>query len=265
MESKTSLMTTAQTDKTLTSDFPTTIETILAELERTGFVCIENAVTKEWLERAQSEVKALLNSNGNKYFSITRPADRKGSAAEDLVHNAKLSALLRNITQAVCPSGLADYEEVYNVLRIIAGPKGSAGSLGFHYDASVLTALVPVFIPEAGRGKSGELLVFPNRRPFRKSVVFNVVEKFFLQNRIASYFATQKVNDDLESFARDLVPGNMYLFYGYRTYHANLACLPNSLRATMLLHYGNPHGESGALKMVRNGRRSFEALRRRFG
>ena len=31
-----------------------------------------------------------------------------------------------------------------------------------------------------------------------------------------------------------IVPGNVYLFWGYQTLHANEPCLPTSLRATAL-------------------------------
>lgn len=251
--------------KALSPAFPSSAAEIVAELERTGFVCIEDAVRPEWLEAARAHVKGLLAAQGEKYFSIIRPADEEGSPAEALVRDPALTTLLRGATEAVCPKGVADYEEVYNVLRIIAGANGEAGSLSFHYDASVITALVPIFIPECGRRKSGELLVFPNRRPFRRSVAVNMAEKLALQNRLASRRAARRVERDLDRHIRDLVPGNMYLFWGYRTYHANLACAPNSLRATMLLHYGNPHGNAASLRAVRGARGMVEALRRKRG
>ncbi len=40
------------------------------------------------------------------------------------------------------------------------------------------------------------------------------------------------------------MPGNLYLFSGYRSLHANDECDPAMLRATILLHFGNPHHES---------------------
>ena len=251
--------------KSLSDDFNYTADNIVTELEKNGFVCIKNAVSPEWLARARANVNNLIDTNGEKYFSIVRPADEAGSPANEIISDSRLVALLREITEAVCPEGVADYEEIYNVLRIIAGKNGGAGSLKFHFDASVLTALVPIFIPKSGRGSSGELVVFPNVRPFRKSIFANLAEKLIHQNRFAARFATRKVNANMNQHVRDLEPGNIYLFYGYRTYHANLACAPNSLRATMLLHYGNPHGDSSSLRMIRNGRRSIEALRRRVG
>ena len=38
-----------------------------------------------------------------------------------------------------------------------------------------------------------------------------------------------------------MVPGNLYLFWGYRSVHTNEPCDPASIRATALFHYANPH------------------------
>jgi hypothetical protein len=38
-----------------------------------------------------------------------------------------------------------------------------------------------------------------------------------------------------------LEPGNAYLFWGYRAFHATLPCAPGALRATLMLHYGELH------------------------
>ena len=60
-----------------------------------------------------------------------------------------------------------------------------------------------------------------------------------------------------------LKPGNLYLFWGYRTYHANFPVAGDAVRATMLLHYGDPHPSSLILKantmrQIRDERRIAE-------
>ncbi|HJE28492.1 MAG TPA: hypothetical protein K8U95_04800, partial [Pseudomonas nitrititolerans] len=47
-----------------------------------------------------------------------------------------------------------------------------------------------------------------------------------------------------------LVPGNLYLFWGYRTLHANEPCDPVSRRATAIFHYGDPHAGSLATRLI---------------
>jgi hypothetical protein len=46
---------------------------------------------------------------------------------------------------------------------------------------------------------------------------------------------------------RVITIGNVYLFWGYRGLHGNMPCESGALRATLLLHFGRPHGSSGAL------------------
>jgi hypothetical protein len=115
--------------------------------------------------------------------------------------------------------------------------------------------LVPLFIPSAGAGMSGELVVFPNRRPFRRSAIVNVFEKVFAQNRFYRKRIIRNFNRAPEKYSVQLIPGNVYLFWGYRTLHGNLRCAPDTVRATLLLHYGNPHGRHPALVGAKNLRR----------
>jgi hypothetical protein len=222
---------------------------------------VPDAVDTDWLARAREAVIGHLDEHGKRYFSLVRPGNDRGSPAGELVEDPKVEGLLRGVTQTVCPQGIADYEEVYNVLRIIAGPKGESGSLEFHYDASVVTMLVPLFIPQNAPGESGELVVFPNDRPFRGSVVTNLLEKAVVQNKLYRDRTSARFERDPQRYMRTLKPGNAYLFLGYRTLHGNLPCAPNSLRATMLLHYGNPHGNDPLLKIVRSARERVEHRR----
>ncbi|NIU62201.1 MAG: hypothetical protein GWN66_13995, partial [Pseudomonas stutzeri] len=57
------------------------------------------------------------------------------------------------------------------------------------FDASLVTALLPVEIPQDGNER-GDLLMFPNLRPIRHFVLFNVLEKALLQNRLSRKLIT---------------------------------------------------------------------------
>jgi hypothetical protein len=236
---------------------------IVEQLNNEGFACIEGAISGSWLESARSHVKKAINEHGEKYFSVIRPGDEQGSPFAELTSHPDLLSLLKDLTVRGCSSGAAEGSNIYDVLRVIAGPKGDSGSLAFHYDASAITALVPIFMPENAPGKSGELVILANRRPFRKSLIINFFEKIVFQNKFARKRFNERLLGNEDEFVRILYPGNIYLFWGYRSYHGNLPCAPHSLRATMLLHYGNPHGNAVALRLVRTSRRLFEAVRRR--
>jgi hypothetical protein len=233
---------------------------VAADLDETGFVCLEGAISPEWLARAREHVRSLLEKHGEKFFVIIRPADQGDSAISEIAHDPSMHGLLRELAEIACPNGLVAQEGLYNVLRVVAGPDGQKGSCEFHYDANVVTALVPIFIPDAEEGRSGELVVCPNSRGYR-SLLVNLVEKAIVQSHPYRRMMVRKFQRNPERYRRLLQPGNVYLFWGYRTYHGNLPSPENGLRATLLLHYGNPHGRRAVLQGFRNIRKAIENRR----
>lgn len=155
------------------------------------------------------------------------------------------------LASARSPRKIAEAEEIETCLRVLAGPERAATSFAFHYDATVNTMLVPLFIPEAGAGQSGELIVFPNWRPLRRSALMNIADKFIVQNPLYPKRMERKSKRAHEKYSVALKPGNVYLFWGYRTYHGNGPCAANTLRATLLVHYGDPHHGSPLIKAAK--------------
>jgi hypothetical protein len=110
--------------------------------------------------------------------------------------------------------------------------------------------LVPIFTPLEG-AQRGDLLMFPNLRKVRGSVLFNIVEKALLQNKLSRRLLSWCIQRHwLKPTTLRIVPGNVYLFWGYRSLHANEPCSPQFRRATALLHYGDPHAGSLATRLI---------------
>lgn len=103
--------------------------------------------------------------------------------------------------------------------------------------------------------------MFPNDRSFRGSVVTNLLEKSIVQNKLYLDRTAARFQSDPQRYMRTLKPGNAYVCLGYRTLHGNLPCAPDPLRATMLLHYGNPQGNDPLLRIVRSARELVEHRR----
>ena len=125
---------------------------------------------------------------------------------------------------------------------------GDERSLLHHYDKHVITALAPILIPEGPKRRAGELVVFPNRRGYRRFALFNIIEKAIVQSSWYRNRVTRKLAAGDLTNVKYLKPGNLYLFWGYRTYHSNFPVAGDAVRATMLLHYGDPHPSSVILK-----------------
>jgi hypothetical protein len=231
---------------------------IVAQLDEDGVVCLTDVVPSDWLARTRAAVVDHLRDHGEHDHFIRSPHLQIDSPTADFINSPSVRALLDGIVKTRFPDGSADAELVGAALRIIAGPKGEGDAWWFHYDASVVTMIVPLFIPDAGRGNSGELVGFFNRRPFRRFVISNIVGKAVSQSAFYRRRILRRL--DTPDFGRivDMQVGNLYLLWGYRSLHANMPCQAGALRATLLLHFGRPHGRS---KTLHNARRVHKAIR----
>ena len=220
---------------------------LATELDEKGFVCIENAIDPAWIERAQAYVHRLVEQKGKRYFALNWLSRNRGTPPQELTDDPQMRRLMAKLAQIGCPKAGLD-EEIYTGLRVVAGRTGDERSLLYHYDKHVITALAPILIPQGPKRRAGELVVFPNRRGYRRFVLFNIIEKAIVQSSWYRNRVTRKLAaGDLPNL-KYLKPGNLYLFWGYRTYHSNFPVADDMVRATMLLHYGNPHPASLILK-----------------
>lgn len=221
--------------------------TIANQLDETGVVCLEGAVPTEWLVQARADVESRLSTHGEQDHFIRSPKGEEHSAAEAFISSPTVLTLLADIVRARFPEGPADLELIGSALRVIAGPRGEGDAFWFHYDASIVTMVVPIFMPDAEPGNSGELVGLFNKRPFRRFVLANIIDKAFGQSQFYRNHILRRL-DRTDYLQRvDMEVGNLYLFWGYRSLHGNMPCESGARRATLLLHFGRPHGSSDAL------------------
>jgi hypothetical protein len=220
---------------------------IANQLDATGVVCLEDAVPTDWLARARADVEARLLAHGEQDHFIRSPEGEGHSAAEAFISSPAVLGLLTDVARARFPEEPADLELTGSALRVIAGPRGEGDAFWFHYDASVVTMVVPIFMPDAAPGNSGELVGLFNKRPFRRFVLANIIDKAVGQSQFYRNRILRRL-DRADYLQRvDMEVGNLYLFWGYRSLHGNMPCESGALRATLLLHFGRPHGSSDAL------------------
>ncbi len=220
---------------------------IADQLDETGVVCLENAVDANWLAEARANVEDRLSTHGEHDHFIRSPQGEEHSAVEAFISSPSVLSLLGDIVRARFPEGPAKLELTGSALRVIAGPRGDGDAFWFHYDASVVTMVVPIFMPDAARGNSGELVGLFNKRPFRRFVLANIIDKAVGQSQFYRRRILRRI-DRTDYLQRvDMEVGNLYLFWGYRSLHGNMPCESGALRATLLLHFGRPHGSSEAL------------------
>ena len=221
--------------------YPNDVSQLLQSIETQGYAVLENAVTDEGLSWFRQWIEEVSGGSGQGYHAIfgdVEKIDHTPLAA--LSENGDFRQLMQSMAEKSLGRPLPE-QNILAVLRCVQGESGKKKTNTFHYDASVITALLPVEIPLQGEAR-GDLVLFPNLRPFRASVLFNVIEKSLMQNRLARYLLTKAIKCRLlKPMTLYLKPGNLYFFYGYRSLHANGACDPAFRRATALFHFGDPH------------------------
>jgi hypothetical protein len=218
------------------------IQELVRQLNTTGFACLPNYLQNHDLAHMQSFVRLAVERASRETVHIMSPDSFSGSGLEELGSSPSFEKLLHDLYEQGTGRP-AVKQDFYQVLRCLSGSSGQKHSLTFHYDSYILTALLPIEIPSQGR--SGDLLIYPNMRKVRTSYLLNVVDKILLKNALTQSLLRACARSKRLSPVRiKMLPGHLYLFWGYRSVHTNEPCDPDVIRATALFHYANPHQSS---------------------
>lgn len=233
------------------------LKDVFDKLNSTGFYCLENAVDKNLQKRIYKDVINLIENKGNRYFSIVDVMSDPNLSFRHLQNDIQFKSFLTSLSKLALKRDVEDHESL-NVLRVVTGSKSDTQSLKFHYDAYALTALIPIIIPKEEIKQSGHLVSFSNMRQLRSSSIINFLEKLILQNRLVRRSFSKTILSNLDKYVHIMQPGNIYLFWGYRTLHANLPVNPLFKRATLLYHVGDVHPKSAINKFIKYLRHTSE-------
>jgi hypothetical protein len=230
---------------------------VAGEINTSGVACLPAVVTDDWLAQAREFVAAHLPANGDRERIIENPYGAVAPFVARLMADSRLKQLMRSLAAADC-ARLRPDDRIGSALRIVVG-SGRDKPPWFHYDGSVVAVVVPIVIPQGAPGFSGELVMSPNRRSYRRFAVANIIEKVIVQNDLYRRWYARNLGEDARVIP--LEPGNAYMFWGYRTYHATMPCPPDALRVTLILHYGAMHHGSRALGAAKSFRRKLREWR----
>jgi hypothetical protein len=220
------------------------INRLAQTIDTSGVAVLRDVIPAAMLDQARDYIKCKLHQHDNQYFGL---AGREWIVASPLAELARSSAF-HDILAALWEHAMrraAPDVEVTSSLRVLAGTVGLKHSGLFHYDSYVVTALVPLIIPDGADEPRGDLVLYPNLRRVRRHAIVNVLEKAVVENALSrAIWRLPLVQRWLSARAIPMQPGNIYFFWGMRSLHANRACLPESVRCTALFHFGDPHAAS---------------------
>ncbi|MCV7424596.1 hypothetical protein H7K45_29055 [Mycobacterium yunnanensis] len=247
----------APAERVLTDGFDASAATVAAAVDSHGLACLRDVVPHDWLTAARDFVTHSVELNGAQELLVEDFAARPGTFAHQLVSDERVEPFMRQVATA-CRAGVGFGDgAIESELRLVNGPPRSAKPLWFHYDSTAITLVIPILIPTSTPGRSGELVLYPNRRPFRRRVVTNILEKCLSQNDFYRRWFVRYPGRRSDVRTEALEPGNAYVFSGYRSYHATLPSPPGSLRATLILHFGDVHDNSRLLNSIRGVERTI--------
>lgn len=225
-----------------------TLARISHDINVKGYCCLEGFIDNMQLMELRAHVVLESMKHQNQYYAHHGSCEI-GPQLTELGTTTEVTSLLSGL-YLQSQGEPAHSDQIYQVLRCVQGSAGRRESNAFHYDASLVTALLPIEIPQDG-DECGDLILFANRRKVRRSAIWNALEKMALQNPVTRRLIVLGIALGwLRPQRLRLVPGNLYLFWGYRSLHANEPCAPAHRRATALFHYGDPHAGSLTTRLI---------------
>lgn len=232
------------------------IKSLIETIDQFGYAVLPDWASREQLEQLQNLVVSAVTAAGNNYVALSGNEAVAGTPLQEWGNSREFIDLCRRIVVGATGQQSKD-SGLQQTLRCLTGDGGRRESLIFHYDSFVLTTIMPVCMPD--EGESGDLLMLPSRRPLRRNYALNLLDKLLVDNRWMQRRLAKRFANKAEAFTRiRMFPGNLYLFWGYRSLHTNLPVAPDALRATAVFHYHNVHGSSSLASRVRRSLNGFK-------
>lgn len=231
---------------------------VARRLDEDGFVRLEHVLSDAELALVRKDVDSYLDRHGRVDRDLFDLQDWECPVAYALATDPDVERLLEALAHdETTPPGRPGY--VRRVFRIFSSPGSRLSKPQWHYDGCSITMIVPLIMPEDG---SGGFAALPNNRPHRQSRLTTLAEKQVCELGVLRPWINRRFRKSPAARKVTLVPGDAYLFRGYRTLHSVMPLTPHSLRASILLQYGEPYGaDSRLLGAARRAKHHYLHLR----
>jgi|HubBroStandDraft_2_1064218.scaffolds.fasta_scaffold335747_1 hypothetical protein len=213
------------------NDYAGLVKRVRTSIDETGLAVVEDFIHPDFLTELRANVTELtpLCYQGGK---------RKYLIGGDLEKTAAWEVAFSDFTIQLANDILSPFHvhleasDIHPVMNILVGEKGQDSVRGWHFDATYLTMAMPVVMPEPTGDRDGKFRIWPNVRPFSQS---KLSDRFY--SNVARVQLFQRFVNHLSI---NFVPGNLYFFYGFRSYHGTEDLDASKLRANCLINFGGP-------------------------
>jgi hypothetical protein len=213
------------------SDYPGFVDRIRSEMDETGMSVVEGFLHPDFLAELRTkvdELTPLCYQNGQRKYLVGNDLRNTG------FHEVAFSDFVLKLSNDILKAFHVELEpaDIHPAMNILVGDKGQDRVRDWHFDATYLTIAMPVVMPAPTGERDGKFRIWPNVRPFS-------------QNKLQHRMYCQLAKTDLfqrmaKNYAINFVPGNLYFFYGFRSYHGTDDLDTRHLRANCLINFGGP-------------------------
>jgi hypothetical protein len=223
-------------------DYSGLVRRIRAAMDDKGLAILENFIHPDFLEELRSTVHRLtpVCYEGGKRKALIG-ADLQDTAFYEVAFSDFVIQLVNDILEA--RNIHVEASDIHPAMNILVGEQGQDTVRGWHFDATYLTVAMPVVMPAPGGVRDGKFRIWPNVREFSQSP--------FRNRRFSNLARIDLLRRMAKNFAIPFVPGSLYFFYGFRSYHGTEELDANQLRANCLINYGGPFFDLQKGKVVR--------------
>jgi len=221
------------------------VQRLRGDMDQRGMAVLENVISPDFLAEMQSSVEQLTPRcyAGEK---------RKPLIGHELKDTAFWEVAVSDFVIQFANDILAPFRvhleaaDIHPALNILVGRQGQDTVGGWHFDATYLTIAMPVVMPPPSGHADGKFRIWPNVRKFSQSK---------WQNKMYSNLARVSLLRSLvKNYAINFIPGNLYFFYGFRSYHGTDALDASQCRANCLINFGGPFFDLQQGKLIRYGK-----------
>jgi len=224
------------------SDYAGFVRRIRVSIDETGMATLDGFIHPNFLAELRSTVDRLrpVCYQGGKRKSLIG-ADLKDTGFCEITFSDFLIRLANDI---LAPFNVkVEASDIHPAMSILIGEEGQDTLQHWHFDATYLSVAMPVVMPPPGGERDGKFRIWPNVRRFSQNqwlnrLYWNLAKFAFLRRMVRSYTI-------------NFTPGNLYFFYGFRSYHGPDELDPNLLRANCLINFGGPLFDLQKGKIIR--------------
>ena len=221
------------------------VDGIRQKMDETGLATVGGFIDPAFLTELQASVEQLTPlcyKGGKRKYLVGN--DLKDTGCWEVAFSEFMLKLSNDILRPFHVQ--VESGDIHPAMNILVGENGQDTVRGWHFDATYLTVAMPIVMPPPSAARDGKFRIWPNLRPFSQSK---------LQNKVYSALAQSSVFRRVaKSYDINFVPGSLYFFYGFRSYHGTAELDATQLRANCLINFGGPFFDLQKGKAIQYGR-----------